>query len=73
MFPLSEGHKKAKLRDDLQWFLVNYEEERMYVGPFACEALVWKGRDIWDVSTWVKLTTMEQIQDYGRDISMNLS
>jgi hypothetical protein len=51
MFPLSEGHKKAKLRDDLQWFLVNYEEERMYVGPFACEALVWKGRDIWDVST----------------------
>jgi hypothetical protein len=47
---------------------VNYEEERMYVGPFACEALVWKGRDVWDVGTWVKLTTMEEIQDYGRDV-----
>jgi hypothetical protein len=72
VFPYSEANKKVGIRDDLQWFLVNYEEERMYVGPFAHEALVWKGRDVWDVRTWVTLTTMEEIQDHGRDI-LNLS
>jgi hypothetical protein len=69
IFPLSKANKKLRLRDDLQWILVNYEEERMYVGPLACEALVWKGRDIWDVRTWARLTTMEEIRDYGRDMS----
>jgi hypothetical protein len=51
----------------LDWALMNYKEKRMYVGPDASEALVWKGRDIYDVSTWARLTGMDEIRDYGQN------
>jgi hypothetical protein len=52
---------------ELAWILVNYEEQRMYVGPNATTALVWKGRAICDMSTWARLTTLDEIRDYGAD------
>jgi hypothetical protein len=50
---------------ELEWILVNYEEQRMYVGPNATTALVWKGRDICDMGTWARLKTVEEIRDHG--------
>jgi hypothetical protein len=49
---------------ELEWILVNYEEQRMYVGPNAATALVWKGRDVCDMSTWARFTSLEEIQNY---------
>jgi hypothetical protein len=50
---------------EVGWTLVNYEQERMYVGPNASESLVWKGKPIWDVTTCRRLKTLQQILDYG--------
>jgi hypothetical protein len=52
---------------ELEWMLVNYREQRMYVGPNASEALAWRGRDVYDMSTWARLTSIEEIRDYGRN------
>jgi hypothetical protein len=64
IFPLSTATQRGW---DFEWILVNYQEERMYVGPNASEALVWKGKNVWDLATWAKLKTMKEIEDYGRD------
>jgi hypothetical protein len=56
---------RARQRDlESEWILVNYEEERMYLGPNGSEALVWKGRNVWDMATWARLKTMKEIEDY---------
>jgi hypothetical protein len=55
---------------ELEWRLVNYKEQRMYVGPNALEALVWKGRDVYDMSTWAKLTSMQEILNHSVDCSV---
>jgi hypothetical protein len=51
---------------DLDWILMNYKEKRMYVGPDCSEALVWKGRDIYDLSTWARLTSIDEIREYAQ-------
>jgi hypothetical protein len=61
--PLSYG---PQVRRHQHWIFVNYEEQRMYVGPNASEALVWKGRDVCDMGAWARLTTMDEIRDHGR-------
>jgi hypothetical protein len=48
--------------DQLDWVLINYKDERMYVGPNPSEALVWKGRDSFLVGTWVRFRTMAAIE-----------
>jgi hypothetical protein len=64
IFPLSTVTQRGW---DFEWILVNYQDERMYVGPNASEALVWKGKNVWDMATWAKLKTMKEIEDYGSD------
>lgn len=62
--PLSYG---PLVDDDLHWILVNYEEQRMYVGPNAYEALVWKGSDVCDMGAWARLRTMDEIRNHARN------
>jgi hypothetical protein len=47
------------------WVLINYKERRMYVGPNASEALVWKGKDVFCMETWARLRIMEDIEILG--------
>jgi hypothetical protein len=47
--------------EDLEWTLVNYDKQRMYVHPNASEALSWEGKDVYDMSTWARLTFMGEI------------
>jgi hypothetical protein len=46
---------------------MNYKEQRMYIGPDASGALVWKGRDVYDLSTWARLTSMDEIREHAQN------
>jgi hypothetical protein len=52
--------------DPVNWVLINYNEERMYIGPNASTALVWKGRDAFRMYTWEELKSMESIHNFGK-------
>jgi hypothetical protein len=53
--------------DKVNWVLVNYNEERMYIGPDASIAHVWKGRDAFRMYTWERFKSMEYIQNFGKN------
>jgi hypothetical protein len=44
------------------WVLINFVEKRMYVLGNRHEALVWD--DPWDMKSWTKFTTLEEIQNH---------
>lgn len=46
------------------WFLVNYKAERMYASTNPSEALVWKGKDIWNMNSWKRLHSVHEITSY---------
>jgi hypothetical protein len=53
-------------RGPLRWVLINYREERMYIAPDVSKALSWKGKDPF-LNSWDELTTMEAIENLGRN------
>jgi hypothetical protein len=50
-----------------RWVLINYKARRMYAGPNVSEALVWKGKDVYRMETWARLTSIEDIENFDRN------
>jgi hypothetical protein len=57
----------VQARGGMDWTFVNYKEQRMYLGPCVKEAFSWKGRDVFHINTWDRLTSMEAIENVGRN------